>query len=575
MMTTMIKTRTLAATALCAAITAILPAQTAAQVSGNRFIPENSSFVVRIASPAKWSKQFGTTQAAKLFQGNALAPFIGMAKQRIEMGMGMLRDSGMFNADLAEGLLNDWQGDIILSAQVDWDGFLDAMDFGEAPPVSFVVALSPDGKFDLAAVAKEFEQMVEKTAPDGGGLTDLTVGDLTLRRSDNGGDEPDVALPAMIDGHLVLIGGTQLEKDAAKLIAKDARFAAKTDDAPLFIHADLGKLLTTVLGADMGGAPFDPADMLKIIGLNSLKELTVKLKPDGKAVAGQIHIGMKKEGRGLLNMIPSTNKQPSLLSAVPADSEAFSVSAFDIAPIYAGVKDMWNLLDGFVPMTFEDAIGGFNEMTKIRLKEDLLDHLGKEMLSVQSVEALKDMDLGDDDPAAFMAGTVYGIALTDGKAFGESLEKALRSRGMHVGRKREEYANVQINRMKIAGMFPLEYVVTDDMLLVAVGDGEATGRALRDVIDTRAAGENGVPAIVKKHANSFPAGWSGIGYTPIGAIFEGVVGGLQATGQFGEEMDMVAGVVKGVVADMNRLGISSILAVSYCDETGITQHMRW
>lgn len=571
----MIHTRMLAATTLCAALTTILPAQTSAQAPANRFIPGNSALVVRIASPAKWRKQFGTTQVAKLFQANSLAPFIGMAGQRIEMGIGMLRDSGVFNADLAEGLLNDWQGDIILSAQVDWDGVMDAMDFGETPPMSFMVALSPDGNFDLAAVAKEFGQMVEKTAPDGGGLSDLAVGDLTLRRTDNGGDEPDMALPVMIDGHLVMMGGTQLTKDAAKLISKEARFGPKTDDAPFFAHADIGKLVSTMLMADAGGAPFDPADMMDVLGLSALQEFSLKMKPDGTAIAGEIHIGMKKDGRGILNMVPSTTQQPTLLTAVPADSEAFSVSAFDIAPIYTAVEDMWGLMDGFVPITFEDAIGSFNEMTKVRLKEDLLDHLGKEMLSVTSVDALKDMDLTEDDPAAFLNGSVYGIALSNGKAFGESLEKALRSRGMHVGRKTEDYANVKINRMKLAGMVPLEYVVTDNLLLLALGEGEGTGRALRNVIDTRSAGDAEAPKIVAKHANKFPAGWSGIGFTPIGAMLEGVIGGMQATGQFGSEMDMAAQVVKGVVGDMDRLGISSILQVSYCDDSGITQHFRW
>jgi len=571
----MIKTRMLAASTLCAALTTILPAQTTAQAPANRFIPDNSALVVRVASPAKWRKQFGTTQVAKLFQANSLAPFIGMAGQRIDMGIGMLRDSGIFNADLAEGLLNDWQGDIIVSVQVDWDGFIDAMDFGETPPLSFMVALTPDGNFDLGAVAKEFEQMIEKTAPDGGGLTDLVVGDLTLRRTDNGGDEPDMALPVMIDGHLVMMGGTQLAKDATKLISKEARFSANTDDAPLFVQADIGKLISTLMMADAGGAPFDPADMLDILGLSALQELSLKLKPDGQAIAGEFHIGMKKEGRGLLNMLPNTTKQPSLLTAVPADSEAFSVSAFDLMPIYTTVEEFWGLMEGFVPMTFEDAVGGFNEMTKVRLKEDLLAHLGKEMFSVTSVEALKDMDLSDEDPTAFLNGTVYGLALNDGKAFGASLEKALRSRGMHIGRKTEDYANAKINRMKLAGMIPVEYVVTDDMLLIAVGEGEGTGRALRDVIDTRSSGDSEGPKIVAKHANNFPAGWNGIGYTPIGAILEGVIGGMQASGQFGPEMDMAAQVVKGVVADMDRLGIGSILQVNYSDGTGITQRFRW
>ncbi len=571
----MTKTRMLTAAALCAALTTTLPAQTTAQSSANRFIPDNSALVVRIASPAKWGKQFGTTQVAKLLQASSLAPFVGMASQQIEMGIGMLRDSGIFNADLADGLLNTWQGDIIISAQVDWDGVADALDFGEAPPFSFVIALTPDGSFDLSAVCKEFEQMVEKAAPDGGGLKDMVVGDLTLRRSDNGGDEPDMTLPVMIDGHLVMIGGTKLEKDAAKLIATDSRFAAETSGTPFFVHVDLGKLINTMMTMDAQGAPFDPVDMMDIIGLSSLEGLTVTMKADGPAIVGEMQIGLKKEGRGLFNVFPSTTQQPKLLSSVPANSESFSASAMDIAPIYTAVADIWTMMEGLVPLTFDEAMEGFTAATKVRLKEDLLDHIGKEILAVQSPDALKDMDLSDENPAAFLGGSVYGLALSDGKAFAESLEKAIRSRGMHVGRKTEDYANVKINSLKLAGLVDLEYVVTNDILLLAFGDDEGSHRILRDVIDTRSSGESQVPSIVQKHGNSLPAGWNGIAFTPIGAIFEGVISGLQATGQFGDEMDMAAQVVKGVVGDMDRLGIGSILQASYINDQGIRASVRW
>ena len=147
----MLHTRILTTTALCAALTTALAAQTSAQPAANRFIPENSALVVRVASPAKWRQQFGTTQAAKLLQANSLAPIVGMASQQIEAGIDMLRNSGMFDADLAEGLLNSWQGDIIISLQVAWDELVEAMEYGEEPAFSFVIALTPDGSFDHEA----------------------------------------------------------------------------------------------------------------------------------------------------------------------------------------------------------------------------------------------------------------------------------------------------------------------------------------------------------------------------------------------------------------------------------------
>ena len=562
--------------AIGAALTTLLPAQTAVQSSANRFIPENSALVLRMASPAKWRKQFGTTQVAKLAEADSLTPFLGMASQQIEMGMDMLRDSGVFDAELASGLLNTWQGDIVVSVQVDWAGVVDAMNYGDAPPWSMVVALTPDGSFDLAAVAKEFAQMVEKTAPDGGGLKDMVVGDLTLRRSDNGCEEPDAALPTMVDGNLVMIVGTQLEKDAQKLLAKDARFAMK-DDAPFYMHADLGGLISTALKAGSEGAPFDVAAMMDSLGFNALQGLTFSLRPDGKSIAGSMHLGMKKEGRGMFNMMSRGNQQQKLLTSVPANSDAFSVSAVDLKVFYKTASELWSTMEDMVPMSFDDAMGTFTEATKVRLKEDLIDQLGNEIMTVQDVEALTSdaaIDI-EEDPTAMLSGSVYGISLRDGDAFGTALDKAMRARGLHVGRKTEDYANVQVNRMKLAGMVEIEYVVTKDLLLLGIGGQEGTKRILRDILDTRASGESKVPAIIAKRGAEFAPGWNSIGLTPIGAMLEGAITGLQASGQFGEEMDTISQVVRGVVADMKRIGVSSMLQSSYCDDNGLTTSFRW
>jgi len=562
--------------ALGAALTTFLPAQTAATPNANQFIPENSALVVRIASPAKWRKQFGETQVARLGEANSLAPFMGMAGEQIDMGMSMLRDSGMFDADLAEGLLTKWQGDIVISVQLDWDAMLDAMQSGDAPPMSFVVALTPDGSFDLGAVSKEFDRMVEEHVPADAPIKDLIVGDLTLRYADSGGNDPDFTMPAMIDGHLVMIGGTTLEKDAAKLLANEARFAI-TDSAPFYMHADIGRLVSTMLAANVEDTPFDPVVMMDMIGLSALKDMSLSIRPDGKAVAGDLRIGMKKQGRGMFNMLVKSNQPPKLLSSVPESSEAFSVTAMDFGAILKTVADVWGLAEDFVPMTFDDAMGMFTEATKVRLKEDLFDNLGKEVLMVQDVESLKNLDPDemDDSPAAMFAGTVYGIALRDGDAFGTALDKIIRSRGMHVGRKTEAYANAEVNRMKIAGLVEIEYVVAKDLLLIAVGGDEATGRVLRNIIDTRSAGDAKGPAILKKRGANLAPGWNSVGVSPIGAILESAMLGLQATRQFGPEMDQVAQVVRGVVADMNRLGVGSIVQASYCDDNGFVSSFRW
>lgn len=577
--------------ALSAALTIALPAQTSAKPSSNRFAPANSAFVLRMASPAKMRQQFSQTQMAKLGDTESLAPMMSMMSQQLEMTMDMMRDSGMFDADLADGLLNTWMGDIVIAAQVDWDGMMNAMEYGEAPPISFVVSLTSDGSFDLSAVASEFESLVENTTPEGT-LANMTVGDWTMRRTNNGEefegiDQLDWTLPMIIDGHLVMIGSSRLEKDAPKLLAKDARFAID-GDAPLFVHADIGRMMSSMMDVDAAGMPFDPAAILDMIGLSAIQNVTMTLRPDGKALAGDVSIGMTEDGRGIFDMMSKGNQPPKLLNAVPAQSEAFGVSAIDMKAIYKTISEIWSLLEEMVPMTFDEAMDEFAAMTKIRLKEDLFDNLGEEMLVLQDIDALKEIDLDEvaDNPMAAYAGSVYGLSLSDGAKFEAALDKMIRSRGMHVGRKSESYANAQIHRMAIAGLVDLEYSINNNLLLISIGGAESASRIIRDIIDTRANSESQRPEILNKLANKLPENWNSISVMNIGSTLDAVMTGMQMAMEanpdmsdmgeiMGEQIDMMTGMVQSIVADMNRLGLSSIVQTSSCDDTGLHIKMRW
>jgi hypothetical protein len=573
----MIKNPLLLSATICAALTTTLPGQTSAQSSANRFIPANSSAVMRMASPAKFGAQFQATQAAKLLQADGLAPFVGMATQQMEVTMDMLRDSGMFDAELLDGLLSSWQGDLVMSVQVDWDGIADAMQYSEMPSFSIVIALTPDGSFDLSAVAKEFERMIENDDSSATNLKDLVIGDVTMRRQDNNGEAPDVVLPFMMEDHLVVLIGSDLEQKAAKLLAKDSRFSKTTDGASLYADIRLSEAMDLMLGMEDPGGPVDPAAMMDTIGLSALEGFTMTMKPQGKAVIAEWNVNLAQEGRGMFNAFMSGSKQPKLLRSVPANSENFSVSSMDIAPIYNVIADLWTMAEEMAPITFDEAMETFTDATKVRMKEDLLDHMGKELLSITNISAVTDGPQYNDpdDISAMFTGVVWGMELRDGAAFAKSLETVIRSRGMHIGRKKEDYANATINRMKLAGLIELEYVIDRDILLISAGGDEITDKILRDVLDTRASGEASLPSIVQTHASDFPSGWTGFSATQPAAILEGVVAALQASGEFGSEIDMVAQITKGIVKDMDILGINSLLQASYADEDGMKIIMRW
>jgi hypothetical protein len=564
---------------------AALPAQD--QVAPFRFVPNNSSIVMRMAAPAKWQQRFAGTQAAKLADGETMGPMMAQMRQGFEQTIEQLRASGKFDADAVEQLVTKYQGDIVLSVQIDFANLMPAIEAGSPPPVSVVVALSPDGKYDLGALAKAVEKMAEEES-DGEPIRDLAAGDVRLRIS--GDDEMQVSLPTMIDGHLVIVASPQLDGIAAKLLSSSDRFSADAGGGqPLFVHAQVGGMVDAmmqVLGEQMdaSGAPFDVAKVLRGLGLGAIDTLTMTLDAEGKHVAGEMVLQMKEGDRGLLAMLDGGKTAPKLLRLVPPGSEAFGVGHMALGKLYDTVGSLWGEFAELAGMDWTEAQTGFAEAMKVRLKEDLIDHLGTEILTLTDPEAMaKAMAEGDEeDPLAGMMGSCIGIQLRDGKAFAASLEKMLRSQGLHASRKTEEYQGTKIHRMPLAGMLEIEYSVTDELLLLALGKGESARQSLRAILDARAtpAAEGEVPAKVKTLAATLPAGWNGLTSMSMSGMLAGMVGAMEAAmmQQMEEappEVEMMMQMMRGLGNDMKRLGIDALLSASYSTPNSFRSSMRW
>jgi hypothetical protein len=177
-------------------------------------------------------------------------------------------------------------------------------------------------------------------------------------------------------------------------------------------------------------------------------------------------------------------------------------------------------------------------------------------------------------------GSCVGIALRNGKAFGESLEKILRSRGLHAARKSEDYADTKVHRLAIGAMLEVEYAVTDDLLLLALGKYEASRRNLRAVLDARAkAGEGGdlAPAVAA-HVAAVPAGWSGISVTQVAQIAETastMLGAMSAMDPGMRELEAVVPVMKALAGEMKRFGLEVMTSTTHTSERSYVARMRW
>jgi len=557
------------------------------QASLNRFVPKDSRFVLHMASPAAWKAQFAKTRVSKLMQTAAMAPIVGMLDQAMEGAMSELRSSGKLDAEVVEKFLSDYQGQMTLALQVDMDGLAEAMQSGKSPKMSGVLAVVANGKNDLSALATTLASAFEAGNPDK--LRDLKVGDQLFRYIAD--SDVHVGVPTLVEGHLVWIFGTDLPKSADKLLAKDQRFDGGAANQALYCNVDLGSLMqgfTDMLAGQMEdqGAPFDMRKLMQAFGLLSIRNAQLQLGADGADMTTELKIDTTGKDLGILGMTMLDQGTPKLLRYIPASAENFGITPFDFGAIYSSIATLWGELEDVVPMTFEDAMAEVTDFLKVRLKEDLLDHMGTEMLNVvdaagigESLAAMEDED-GEANMLGMLNGSCMAISLRNGAAFAESLEKVIRARGMHASRKSEEYQGTKIYKVLLAGMVETEYAVVDDALLLAIGKSDSARNNLRGMLDQRASGNasGSLPTKLQKRLQALPEGWSGISVSSMPSTLTAMKDALDGIGAMAElpmEMEGFGEMLGSLAGELKRLGLETMLSTTHTSKKSMVMRLRW
>lgn len=554
-----------------------LPAQ---DKSPFRFVPADANFVVRISSPAKWQQQFAKAQMTKLFQSQTLAPMVGMMQEGYAQAIEQLRGEGTIDADLIDALVTTYTGDIVIAAKVDLSNLEEMMQTGEQPEFEVVMSLSPDGSFDLAKIAAEVEKAADKNPPSRGKVRELSVGNLKTRILEQE-DGPNMSLPTLVDGHLVMFLGSKLEPQINRAIAATGHFTGGNATASMFVHAELGSLMkamTSAMGAamDMQGAPFDVAEMMRTLGLESMQNFDMSIAADGERVQIDTELGLAGE-LGLFGAMVSDQPSLKLLRVVPDDVD-FNLMTVDAKVLFETVGKVWKAMGDEAPMSWDDAMAQANESTKVRVKEDLFDHLGAQMLFLNPAAkdgAEEEEPRSEIDAVLQMLPGCMAIELKNGKAFGESMETMIRSLGMQAARKTEEYQGHKVYKLNVGGMLQVEYAVTDDMLLLSLRNDESGQRTLRSVLDASKSAEGGMPARIKSLVAGLPEGWTGIAVASMSEGFKSAAKAMQLQAQMGEEMppqaEMVFGLMQSLGEEMKRLGIDKAVTTTHTSKSGV----RW
>jgi hypothetical protein len=568
---------------------ALAAQETVPAVSAMRFVPADAIAVVRCAGPGAWKTQFAGTRLAKLLKGPTLGPLLAQVGAELDKGIAKARESGKVDAEALERFLGEYSGEIVVGVSCELGGLAEAIEKDEPPPFGVVVAFGPDGKDDLKTLARNAIEAAE----DEPRLRDLKVGERTLRVSHD--DDMMMTLPFELDGWQVFLFGSEVEKQATALFAGKERFEmpALHLQGPLAVHVTADKALDALLSAaaakaEENGMPMDVKAMLDQFGVASVRALDFVVGSDGEHAAAEARLSFNDKERGILAVLtPATKAPPPTLAYVPVGADVFSITPVDLGALYRTITTVWDSMAEQVPMSRADAEAAFTEACKVRLKEDLLDHLGTELLVVDD-DSVPAVPGEDEDPLAAAMGAVRGcwaFHLKDGKAFGESLEKLIRARGLHAGRKSEEYQGVKVSRLNLGG-FEMEYAVTADLLLFAIGKAEGSKKALRGILDEaaeRAAGKKpgDMSEAIKTRLARMPGGWQGVGATPPYVMFAAMVGAMRGAIAndprlpIAQHVKMLEEIVGKLQGDLKQFGLEQMVGTQHIEASALSYRLRW
>lgn len=546
-----------------------------------RFVPADCEIVIRTRGPAAWKKEFAATGLAKTFGDPALAPkwealFEALA-QDAEFGEEERERLGELPA-----MLREYSGEIAAAFRIDWED----MDLSaKEPPGAMVLAFGPDGKTDLDALRERLADALP-AAQD----VELELGGTpaALRRSGSW----EMAGPILHRGCVVLVMGTDLERQARQFFEVD-------EDGPAAIEGDvaratfglrlaLGRVLTRL--CELPGDEPRLLGMFRDLGLGAISDMTLTMFPDGAYVGQTLALDFNDAERGLLGFaLPARRASPALLRYLPRGARTYAAAPLDGKALLELYPRVFELGGEILPMSREQFDELFTDYTKLSLLDDVLALIGDEYMRIEDVSAV--VDYTEDMPESVekaqdnFANTCFVLQVTDGRKLGRSLDTAIRARGLHVGRKREEYAGTTIYRLTLLGMFPVEYAVTDSLFVLGMGDSEGTKQNVRGVLDAAAAA--GAEPFefspeVKERLDGLPEGWSGIEVASLTEVLDGFIGTFeQFEGEFLEDhpgndpWTAVVDLAKAMRPELARKGAATAVTVDYYTKDRWLSKSRW
>ncbi|MCR9244259.1 MAG: hypothetical protein NXI31_04450 [bacterium] len=555
-----------------------------------QFVPADCEVVIRMRGPAAWRREFESTGLGKAFASPAMKPswkrlFTAIANSSELSGERRARAESM------PQLLQAYGGEVAIAIRADWS----KLTFGPEPlPGAALIALGPDPDFDL----NELKAALDVVLPPATG-SEITLGGVSAPV--RAGKVYSIAGPVFVNGCLVLVGGSDVERDARLFFDLPADspepIAEHVQGATFGLQINTGAMVARLCDVETDTGPAQWMAMVRDLGFGSADNVTLTLFPDGHFVAQSLGVEFNGTERGLLGLLSPTRRQrPELLRFVPPSSRTWSVSPFDGRKLEEYYPRMFEILDGVMTMSREELEEQFLQATKLRLVEDVLALIGDEYILLQDptmpVGILED---DSDEPLTRVqleySNNCLAVAVRNGETMAKNLDTVIRARGLHVGRKSQDYAGTKIYRLALLGVFPLEYAIKGDLLVIGLGDGEGVRHNVRAVLDrvgtADAEDEFEFRPEVEERLARMPSRWHGIEVASMTEIIsnitksvEQVVGPdyLQQTASGEVEDDpwsAMIGLFATLAPELARQDAATVVSVDYFTRTRFLSRTRW
>lgn len=557
-------------------LTAIVAQPLRAQDAGSplSLIPADAMFVHWCDGPKTLREAFADTRVAELLGGPELSL---MLNPMLDEARDEARGGGI-DVDALEDALLDYEGRFVLAGGFDADRvddlFMDFEEQMEAAAVWAVCVLSSDGHSDLAGLQEKLTELIEDSADNEVG--DLEVDGRSFRASFNDRGF-NVTVPFMEGPNLVMVFGAPLEEALSRFMSRQGQSLQDRQlnlpRSEVGVWMDPQPLWPLI---DMAAEANDPtfAEFLDASGLKSIGTIALHATASDEHVIVDFDVQLNGDDQGVLACITDVGAdQASLLDVVPVQRKAWSVTKVNFGAFYESIMDIFSAMEPVTAMSSDDMLDQFAEMFRVRLKEDLIDHLGDELLLVQGDEP------ADFDEMGAGQAQCYGISLRDAKSFDASFETLLRSRGMHAARKTEDYRGFTVRKLTVLGMLELHYTVTDRLFLVGITRaGAAELRAVLDEEKGRNEGSAraGYPDEIAQRLEHTGDDWQSLAVQSLSSTIEMVMAMMEQAGELppsaAAQVQSASSMIMGL---LNRYRLDTLVSVAKANGGSVKTRTIW